>query len=72
MTLKELETIRETFKAQYETHLKAPPAPGQDTLKHVGAIEILAGIKTLDQLINQERASLVKPPGATGPVLVGV
>lgn len=72
MTLKELETIRGTFQAQYEAHVKSQTAPGQETLKHVGAIEIQAGIKTLDQLIAQERASLSKPPGAIGPVLVGV
>lgn len=72
MTLKELEAVRATFQTQYDTHVKSQTVPGQETLKHVGAIEIQAGIKTLDQLIAQERASLAKPPGAFGPVLVGV
>lgn len=72
MTLAELETIRGTFQTQYDNHVRAQAAPGQDVFKHIGAIQILAGITTLDQLIVQERASLAKPPGALGPVLVGV
>ena len=72
MTLAELETIRVTFQTQYESHVKAQAAPGQELFKHIGAVQILSGINTLDQLIAQERASLSKPPGALGPVLVGV
>ena len=72
MTLAQLETIRDSIKAQLDAHLKNPPAPGQDTMKYTNAIELLAAVRTVEQIIVQERAALAVPPGATGPVLVGV
>lgn len=72
MTLKELETIRDAIQAQLEAHLRTAPAPGQEAMKHCNAIELLSAVRTVEQIIVQERASLMKPPGATGPVLVGV
>ena len=72
MTLKQLEGVRDSIKAQYERHLAAPVAPGQDAVKHLNAIELLASIRTVDQIIAIERADLSKPKGALGPTLVGV
>ena len=72
MTLKQLEAFRDTVKAQHEHLLRNPPAPGQEAMRHCNAIELLAAIRTVEQLIVMERADLVKPPGALGPVLVGV
>ena len=72
MTLQRLEAIRAAIQAQYDTHLSKPTAPGQDAQKHLNAIEFLAAVRTVDQIIAEERLTLVKPPGATGPVLVGV
>lgn len=72
MTLEQLTSIRDAIKAQYDMHLKNPTAPGQDAMKHCNAIELLAAIRTVEQIMAQERAALVKPPGALGPVLVGV
>ena len=72
MTLAQLETIRDSIKLQFETHLKNPSAPGQEGMKDYNSIELRAALRTVEQILVQERASLVKPPGATGPVLVGV
>ncbi len=72
MTLAELDAIRNSIQAQLDAHLRTPAAPGQEAMKHCNAIELLAAVRTVDQIIVQERASLVKPPGALGPTLVGV
>lgn len=72
MTLKQLEAFREAVKTQFDGLQRNPPTPGQETMKHCNAIELLAAIRTVEQLIAQERAELMKPPGALGPVLVGV
>lgn len=72
MTLTQLESIRDAIKAQYEALLKNQAAPGQDVMKFTNAIELLAAVRTVDQIIMQERTELAKPPGALGPVLVGV
>lgn len=72
MTLTQLEAIRDGVKAQYEALLKNPTAPGQDVMKYTNAIELLAAVRMVEQIITQERAELAKPPGALGPVLVGV
>jgi hypothetical protein len=72
MTLKELEAIRDSIQAQLDGHLRTPAGPGQETIKHVNAIELLTAVRTVEQIIVQERAALAKPPGALGPTLVGV
>ena len=72
MTLQELEQSRDAVKKQYADHLAKPTAPGADVQKHLQAIELLASIRVLDQLVAMEKASLAKPPGALGPALVGV
>ena len=72
MTLPQLEAIRASIQTQYDVHVKNTAAPGQDVMKYCNAIELLAALRTVDQIIVQERAALAKPPGATGPVLVGV
>lgn len=72
MTQAQLEAIRDSIQAQLDAHLRTAAAPGQEAMKHCNAIELLAAIRTVEQIIVQERAALAKPPGATGPVLVGV
>ena len=72
MTQAELEAIRNSIQAQLEGHLRTPAAPGQESMKHCNAIELLAAIRTVEQIIVQERAARAKPPGALGPTLVGV
>ena len=72
MTLKELETIRDGIQKQLEHIATTAPAPGQDTMKSVNLIELRTAVRTVEQLISQERASLAKPRGSLGPVLAGV
>jgi hypothetical protein len=72
MMLKELEAIRDSIQTQLDGHLRNPAAPGQEAMKHCNAIELLAAVRTVEQIIVQERAALAKPPGALGPTLVGV
>ena len=72
MTLTQLEAIRDSIKTQLEATIKNQPAPGQDVMKYTNIIELLAAVRTMEQCIVQERAEHAKPPGATGPVLVGV
>jgi len=72
MTLPQLEQIRDSIKMQLETHMRSTPAPGQDTLWHINVIELRTAIRTVEQIITVERTALMAPPGATGPVLVGV
>ncbi len=72
MDLAQLEAFRDAIKAQHDNLLRNQTTPGQEILKHVNVIELLAGMRTVEQLITQERASLVKPPGSLGPILVGV
>ena len=72
MTLQELEAIRNSIQAQLDAHLRTPAAPGQDSMKDCNSIELRAAVRTVDQIIIQERAVLAKPPGALGPTLVGV
>lgn len=72
MTLKELEGIRDAVKAQLESHERTPAAPGQDGMKAYNAIELRAALRTVEQIVTQEKASQCKLPGSLGPVLVGV
>lgn len=72
MTLAELEKFRDLVKAQLDALTKSQTAPGQETMKHCNSIELLAAVRTVEQLITQERLALAKPPGSLGPVLVGV
>lgn len=72
MTLAKLQTMRDSIQAQYDAHVRNPAGPGQEATKHFNAIELLAAVRTCDQMIAIEKAELCAPPGATGPVLVGV
>jgi hypothetical protein len=72
MTTETLQQVRNSIAAQQQGLLTNPCAPGQETMKYVNLIELAAAIRIVDQLIGQEKASLCKPPGALGPVLVGV
>lgn len=67
MTLEQLETFKQQLQREYQMVSQSPPEPGREAAALCAGIEVLAGIRTLDALITQEKIRLAAPPGPTGP-----